>query len=77
MARTKFSDPGRQIEARPGANHCLATSPAETLEEMQLYELWHIEAVSWAEITGRLEVTQGAISTLEHAGDVRVSTLRQ
>jgi transcriptional regulator with XRE-family HTH domain len=33
--------------------------------------------VSQAELAGRLEVTQGAISKLEHADDVRISTLRQ
>jgi transcriptional regulator with XRE-family HTH domain len=33
--------------------------------------------VSQAELAGRLEVTQGAISNLEHSDDVRVSTLRQ
>ena len=44
---------------------------------MRLYELRHAQAVSQAELAGRLEVTQGAVSKLEHAGDVRVSTLRQ
>ncbi|MEY2403007.1 MAG: Helix-turn-helix domain [Acidimicrobiaceae bacterium] len=33
--------------------------------------------MSQAELAGRLEVTQGAISKLEHADDVRLSTLRQ
>ena len=33
--------------------------------------------LSQATLAGRLEVTQGAISKLEHADDVRVSTLRQ
>jgi hypothetical protein len=28
-------------------------------------------------LAGRLEVTQGAVSKLEHSDDVRVSTLRQ
>ena len=50
---------------------------AETLEEMRLYELRHGQAVSQAVLAGRLEVTQGAVSKLEHADDVRVSTLRQ
>lgn len=42
-----------------------------------MYELRHAEAVSQAEPAGRLDVTQGSISKLEHPGDVRVSTLRQ
>ena len=49
----------------------------ETLEEIRLYELRHGEAISQAELAGRLDVTQGAISKLEHSEDVRVSTLRQ
>jgi DNA-binding transcriptional regulator YiaG len=77
MARTKFSELRKAVEARPGARERLAAKRAETLEEMGLYELRHAEAVSQAEVAGRLEVTQGAISKLEHADDVRVSTLRQ
>ena len=49
----------------------------ETLEEIRLHELRHGEAISQAELAGRLNVTQGAISKLEHSDDVRVSTLRQ
>ncbi len=33
--------------------------------------------MSKAELAGRLDVTQGAISKLEHSDDVRVSTVRQ
>ena len=39
MARTKFSDLRKQVEARPGARHRLAAKRAETLEEMRFYEL--------------------------------------
>jgi DNA-binding transcriptional regulator YiaG len=77
MARTNFDDLRRQVQARPGAKQRLATARAETLEEMRLYELRHAEALSQVEVAGRLNVTQGAISKLEHAEDVRVSTLRQ
>jgi len=77
IARTKFSDLRTKVEALPGAKDRLAGKRAETLEEIQLYELRHAEAVSQAELAGRLNVTQGAISKLEHADDVRVSTLRQ
>jgi DNA-binding transcriptional regulator YiaG len=77
MGRTKFSELRKEVEARPGAKERLAARRAETLEEMHLYELRHAQAVSQAELAGRLEVTQGAVSKLEHAGDVRVSTLRQ
>jgi DNA-binding Xre family transcriptional regulator len=77
MTRTKFSELRKQVEARPGAAERLAAKRAETLEEIRLYELRHAEAVSQIDLAGRLEVTQSAISKLEHADDVRVSTLRQ
>jgi len=77
MARHKFSELRQQLEARPGAKERLAEKRAETLDEIRLYELRHAEAVSQAELAGRLEVTQGAISKFEHAEDVRISTLRQ
>ena len=34
------------------------------------------EALSQVEVAARLEITQSAVSKLEHAEDVRVSTLR-
>lgn len=77
MARKSFSELRKQVEARPGAAERLAAHRAETLEEIRLYELRHREAVSQVELAGRLDVTQGAISKLEHSEDVRVSTLRQ
>jgi len=77
MARTKFSELRKNVDARPGAAERLAAKRAETLEEIRLYELRHHEAVSQVELAGRLDVTQGAISKLEHSDDVRVSTLRQ
>jgi DNA-binding XRE family transcriptional regulator len=77
MARTKFSELRAAVVARPGAEEHLAALRAETLEEIRLYELRHGEALSQAELAGRLDVTQGAISKLENSDDVRVSTLRQ
>ena len=77
MARTKFSELRKDVEARPGAKQRLAAKRAETLEEIRLFELRHAEAVSQAELAGRLDVTQGAVSKLEHSEDVRISTLRQ
>ena len=77
MARTKFTELREEVLARPGATERVAQARAETLEEIRLYELRHREAVSQATLAGRLEVTQGAISKLEHSEDVRVSTLRQ
>ena len=65
MARTKFSELRKQVEGRPGAMERLSELRAETLEEIRLYELRHAEAVSQAELAGRLDVTQGAVSKLE------------
>jgi DNA-binding XRE family transcriptional regulator len=77
MARTKFSELRNTVVAKPGAAERLASLRADTLEETRLYELRHGEALSQAELAGRLDVTQGAISKLELLDDVSVSTLRQ
>ena len=77
MARTKFAKLREEVRGSPGAVERLAKARAETLEEIRLFEIRHREAVSQATLAGRLEVTQGAISKLEHSDDVRVSTLRQ
>ena len=77
MARKKFSELREQVLERPGAPERRAELRQETLEEIRLYELRHGEAISQVELAGRLDVTQGAISKLEHSEDVRVSTLRQ
>ena len=76
MARTRFSELPKEVDARPGARERLAVKRTETLEEIRLYEL-RTEAGGQVELAGRLEVSQGAISKLEHSDDVRVSTLRQ
>lgn len=77
MARKKFSELREQVLERPGAPERLAQLRQETLEEIRLYELRRSEAISQVELAGRLDVTQGAISKLEHSEDVRISTLRQ
>lgn len=77
MAQTKFSELRDTVVAKRGAPERLAGLRADTLEEIRLYELRHGEAISQAELAGRLDVTQGAISKLEHSDDVRVSTWRQ
>ena len=76
MPRRNFRELHDEVMARPGAAERMAKLREETLEEIRLYELRHAEALSQVELTGRLDITHGAISRLEHAGDVRVSTLR-
>jgi ribosome-binding protein aMBF1 (putative translation factor) len=73
----KWSGLRGDLEKRPGAKAALAAAREQLAEELRLYELRHAEAISQAELAGRLEVTQGAISKFEHAEDVRVSTLRE
>jgi len=73
----KWSKLRDELMAKPGAKEGVERARKESLEEIRLYELRHAEAVSQAELAGRLEVTQGAISKFEHSDDVRVSTLRQ
>ena len=77
MGRTKFAELRDAVVAEAGAVERLAGLRADTLEEIRLYELRRGEVISQAELAGRLDVTQGAISKLEHSDDVRVSTLRQ
>jgi DNA-binding Xre family transcriptional regulator len=72
----KFSELREQVLAKPGGAEAVAEARAEALEEIRLYELRNAEALSQIELAGRLEITQSAVSKLEHAEDVRVSTLR-
>lgn len=49
--------------AKPGASERLAGLRADTLEEIRLRELRHGEAISQAELAGRLDITQGRSSS--------------
>lgn len=66
-----------QVFTRPGAREHLAQLRKETLEEIGLYELRRSQELSQAELAARLHITQPAISQLENADDLRVSTLRE
>jgi DNA-binding transcriptional regulator YiaG len=46
-----------KVARNGGYEERLAAERAETLEEIRLYELRHAEAVSQAELAGRLEVS--------------------
>ena len=74
---TKWSTLRDELLSRPAAGEQIAQARDRSLEEIRLYELRHAEAVSQAELAGRLEITQGAVSKFENADDVRISTLRQ
>ena len=49
----------------------------ETLAEYGLYQLRVDSGVSQVELAERLGVTQPAVSKLEHAEDMRLTTLRE
>jgi len=72
----KWSELREKMMDRPGAEEGLERARAELDEEIRLYELRNAEALSQVELAGRLDITQSAVSKLEHAEDVRVSTLR-
>ncbi len=61
----------------PAPRSGLEVQRSETLEEIRLYELRHDRAVSRCNWRAGWKLPRGPISKLEHAGDVRVSTLRQ
>lgn len=65
-----------KVMARPGAAERIARHREETLKEIGLYELRQAQTLSQADLAGRLDVTQSAISKLEHAEDWRLSTLQ-
>jgi predicted XRE-type DNA-binding protein len=73
----KWSELRKTMMERPGAVDRVERARSELEEELRLYELRHAEALSQVEVAGRLEITQSAVSKLEHSEDVRVSTLRQ
>lgn len=72
----KWSELREKMMDGPEAEEGMERARAESDEEIRLYELRNSEALSQVELAGRLEITQSAVSKLEHAEDVRVSTLR-
>ena len=66
-----------RVLAREGAEERVAQARASVLAEIGLYDLRCSQQLSQVELAERLHVTQPAISKLENADDVRLSTLRQ
>lgn len=65
-----------QVTARPGAAERLAALRAETLAEIGLYELRKALERSQTELAAELNISQSAVSQLERADDLKLSTLR-
>jgi hypothetical protein len=77
MARYKnYRTLREQVMAVPGAADEVEAYRRELLAEIGLYELRRRHEVSQPLLGERLEVSQSAISKLEHAEDLRLSTLR-
>jgi len=77
MPSTKsYRDLAAAVEARPGVDERLERLRRETLAEIGLYELRRTLERSQADLAALLEVSQSAISQLEHSTDLRISTLR-
>ncbi|NOY57256.1 MAG: helix-turn-helix transcriptional regulator [Actinobacteria bacterium] len=62
--------------ARPGASERLDALREDTPPEIGLYELRRALDRSQTELAAELGISQSAISHLERAGDVKLSTLR-
>lgn len=65
-----------QVASRPGAAEQLAALRNETLAEIGLYELRRTLGRSQTDLAADLGVSQSAISQLERAEDLKLSTLR-
>ena len=65
-----------QVMARPGAAERAAQHRLETLAEIGLYQLRIDSQLSQIDLAERLDITQPSISKIEHAEDLRISTLR-
>jgi transcriptional regulator with XRE-family HTH domain len=64
------------LGARPGGTAPPARIAAEASDEVELAALRRDAQVNQVDLAARLGLTQGAISKLEHAEDVRLSTVR-
>ncbi len=78
MPTTKnYRDLHDRVVERPGALERLNALREETLMEVGLYELRRALHISQEDLAAELEISQSAISQLERADDLRLSTLRK
>jgi DNA-binding Xre family transcriptional regulator len=77
MPSTKsYRELHKEVVARPRAAERLAALRDDTLVEIGLYELRRAFERSQTELASELGISQSAISQLERAEDVKLSTLR-
>jgi DNA-binding XRE family transcriptional regulator len=78
MPKTKsYRELHDRIVERQGALERLNALREETLKEIGLYELRRALEISQEDLAAELEISQSAISQLERAGDLKLSTLRR
>lgn len=78
MPKTKnYQDLHERVLERPGALERLNALREETLMEIGLHELRRALEISQEDLAAELEISQSAISQLERAGDLKLSTLRK
>jgi len=71
-----FGELHDRVTARSGAAERLAALRNDTLLEIGLFELRRALEVSQSDLAMALEISQSAVSQLERAEDLKVSTLR-
>jgi DNA-binding XRE family transcriptional regulator len=77
MPSTKsYRDLHDTVTSRDGAKARLAVLRQETLTEIGLYELRRALDRSQTDVAAALGISQSAVSQLEHADDLKISTLR-
>ena len=72
-----YRDLHDRVVERPGALERLNALRDETLMEIGLYELRRALEISQEDLAAELEISQSAVSQLEGADDLKLSTLRK
>ena len=78
MPKTKnYNQLHQRVRERVGALERLNTLREDTLVEIGLFELRRVLEISQEDLAAELGISQSAISQLEHAGDLKLSTLKK
>lgn len=71
-----FRNLQNELEAKPGAAQRAVEHRTKTLAQLGLHQLRVERDVTQAQLAELIDINQPGISRIEHADDVRVSTLR-
>lgn len=75
-AKKSYRQLHEKVARRAGANERLAELREHTLAEIGLFDLRRELELSQVDLAAELGISQSAVSQLEHASDLKVSTLR-